>query len=188
MKQSKYDYNLLNKWINEENLSYEEIGRKYGVTGNAIKKAAKRIGVTLTPRKALKTLKSVRIRKCINCDKVLDYTAAKFCSKHCQWDFQYKKYISLWKSGKVNGITGKADISSHVRHYLFEKYHSKCQICGWSQINPVTGKIPLQIHHIDGDCLNNKENNLQLLCPNCHSLTSTFGSLNPNSKRSYRRH
>lgn len=99
-----------------------------------------------------------------------------------------KKYISLWKNGKVNGITGKADISSHVRRYLFEKYHSKCQICGWSQINPVIGKIPLQIHHIDGDCLNNKENNLQLLCPNCHSLTSTFGSLNPNSKKSYRRH
>ena len=54
-----------------------------------------------------------------------------------------KKYISLWKSGKVNGITEKADISSHVRRYLFEKYHSKCQICRWSQINPVTGKTPL---------------------------------------------
>ena len=29
--------------------------------------------------------------------------------------------------------------------------------------------------HIDG---NNEESNLQLLCPNCHSLTPTFGALN----------
>ena len=40
------------------------------------------------------------------------------------------------------------------------------------------------MHHIDGDCTNNKMENLQLLCPNCHSLTSNFGSLNKNSKRS----
>ena len=24
------------------------------------------------------------------------------------------------------------------------------------------------VHHIDGNCTNNKEENLQLLCPNCH--------------------
>ena len=27
------------------------------------------------------------------------------------------------------------------------------------------------------DCTNNKEENLQLFCPNCHSLTETFGNL-----------
>lgn len=36
----------------------------------------------------------------------------------------------------------------------------------------------LQIHHIDGNHYNNEESNLQLLCPNCHSLTPTFGALN----------
>ena len=52
--------------------------------------------------------------------------------------------------------------------------------------NQYSGKVPLQIHHIDGNCLNNKEENLQLLCPNCHSLTETFGNLNKKSKRVYR--
>lgn len=42
------------------------------------------------------------------------------------------------------------------------------------------------MHHIDGDCTNNKIENLQLLCPNCHSLASKFGSLNKNSKRFHR--
>lgn len=60
-------------------------------------------------------------------------------------------------------------------------------MCGWGEENPHTHLIPLQIHHIDGDCTNNKEENLQLLCPNCHSLTETFGGRNENSKRVDRR-
>lgn len=34
--------------------------------------------------------------------------------------------------------------------------------------------IPLENHHIDGNPLNNAQNNLQLLCPNCHNFTSNF--------------
>lgn len=61
-----------------------------------------------------------------------------------------------------------------------------CQFCGWGERNPITGKVPLALHHIDGDCTNNTIGNLQLLCPNCHSLTDNFGSLNKNSKRFHR--
>ena len=42
------------------------------------------------------------------------------------------------------------------------------------------------MHHIDGDYTNNKMENLQLLCPNCYSLISSFGSLSKNSKRFHR--
>ena len=31
--------------------------------------------------------------------------------------------------------------------------------------------IPLEVHHIDGNPLNNSQDNLQLLCCNCHSRT-----------------
>ena len=37
------------------------------------------------------------------------------------------------------------------------------------------------IHHIDGNCLNNDESNLQVLCPNCHAMTENFGSRNKNA-------
>lgn len=60
---------------------------------------------------------------------------------------------------------------------------NSCQKCGWHEVNPYTGLVPLQIHHIDGDCTNNREENLQLLCPNCHSLTENFGSRNKNCTR-----
>ena len=54
----------------------------------------------------------------------------------------------------------------------------KCMECGWSERNPHTGNIPIELEHIDGDFKNNKEENLKLLCPNCHSLTKTYKGAN----------
>lgn len=31
--------------------------------------------------------------------------------------------------------------------------------------------MPLELHHVDGNRLNNTIGNLQILCPNCHSMT-----------------
>lgn len=44
----------------------------------------------------------------------------------------------------------------------------KCEICGASSWQ---GKeLPLELHHIDGNHYNNDLFNLQILCPNCHSI------------------
>ena len=48
----------------------------------------------------------------------------------------------------------------------------KCENCGlkyWLN-NP----IPLELHHIDGNRINNQLENLQLLCANCHTLTKNY--------------
>ena len=126
---------------------------------------------------------------CLNCGKELigDKKRNKYCCQQCQFDYQYKQYIEKWKNGQESGLKGQYEISNHIRKYLFEKNNNSCQKCGWSGVNPITGNIPLQIHHKDGDCLNNSENNLELLCPNCHSLTETFGKLNKISSRVYRK-
>lgn len=127
---------------------------------------------------------------CLNCGKELAYSHSsrmKFCDVNCQQEYRYKQYIDRWKKGEETGTVGKYDVSNYIRRYLFDKYNSSCQLCGWNKVNPKSGKVPLQIHHIDGNCLNNKEENLQLLCPNCHSLTETYGSLNQESSRVYRK-
>jgi 5-methylcytosine-specific restriction endonuclease McrA len=59
--------------------------------------------------------------------------------------------------------------------------------CGWSEINPKSGKVPIQLNHINGNSEDNKLSNLELLCPNCHSLTPTFGMLNKGNGRKKRR-
>ena len=114
---------------------------------------------------------------CENCDKSFHprYSSiGKFCCKECEFSYKKRENIRKWKLGEVSGTNGYS-CSTFVRNYLMDKYNSKCQICGWGEINPYTSKIPLQVHHIDGNSLNNIESNLQLLCPNCHSLTENFG-------------
>jgi 5-methylcytosine-specific restriction endonuclease McrA len=59
--------------------------------------------------------------------------------------------------------------------------------CGWCEINPITNKVPIQLEHIDGNSENNSLDNLKILCPNCHSLTPTFGALNKGNGRELRR-
>ena len=54
-------------------------------------------------------------------------------------------------------------------------------------MNQFTKKIPLEIHHKDGNYLNNNEDNLELLCPNCHSLTNTYKAANKGNGREDRR-
>lgn len=98
----------------------------------------------------------------------------------------YEEYIGRWKRGEETGQRGKEAISAYVRRYLFEKYESKCCECGWSKVNPTTNKVPLEVEHIDGDWTNNKEENLKLLCPNCHALTPTYRSLNKGKGRKVR--
>ena len=53
---------------------------------------------------------------------------------------------------------------------------NKCEECGISTWN---GKpLSIQLHHKDGNKNNNKLNNLEFLCPNCHSQTETFSGRN----------
>ena len=125
---------------------------------------------------------SLPLSHCLNCGKEIP-RGNKYCNNKCQAQFKYKEYIKNWKSGLESGCKGSDDVSNYIRKYLFEKYNNSCQECGWNKINYFTGLVPLQIHHIDGNCLNNKEENLQLLCPNCHALTENYGSRNTNCTR-----
>ena len=129
--------------------------------------------------------RSGELKTCIGCGK--QYIAkrgstGKYCSLKCLANHKYNQYIEDWKQGKVSGLVGY-NISKHIRRYMLEKAHNKCQRCGWSEQNPVTGKVPLDIHHKDGNFANNKEENLEVLCPNCHSLTDTYKRLNSGGRK-----
>lgn len=50
----------------------------------------------------------------------------------------------------------------------------RCQICGWDKKPESAKYTPCELHHIDGNPHNHVFSNLQLLCPNCHSLTKTY--------------
>lgn len=124
---------------------------------------------------------------CTNCGKELTYEQRnnKFCCHKCSVEYRYNELIQRWLSGE-NFVKGGHQIPTFIKKYLMELHNNKCEKCGWGEEHPITHNIPLEVHHIDGDCTNNKLENLQLLCPNCHCLTENFGSLNKNSKRFHR--
>ena len=123
---------------------------------------------------------------CLNCNSIIS-NRIKYCSNKCQAEYQYRSYIGNWKNGLETKLRGNYQISMHIKTYLFRKYNNKCSKCGWSKVNPYTNNIPLEIEHIDGNYKNNNENNLILLCPNCHSLTSTYKGANLNHGRKLRK-
>lgn len=61
----------------------------------------------------------------------------------------------------------------HKRLYIIEEQGGKCLWCGISKWREKP--ISFEMDHIDGDRKNSARENLRVLCPNCHSQTSTHG-------------
>jgi hypothetical protein len=123
-------------------------------------------------------------RKCKNCSEEFISNGVKrlniFCSSHCCNEYKVKENFTK--------IENRIYVSSNIlKKYLIHKNGDKCMECGWDKINPVTKKVPIELEHIDGNHKNNTLENVKLLCPNCHSLTTTYKALNRGKGRPSRR-
>lgn len=118
---------------------------------------------------------------CVGCGKETENN--KYCSNSCQGNHQSKLVIDRW----LNGEEIFTDVPSLIRNYLIREAGNKCSICGWGEVNQFTGKVPVELDHIDGDSTNNDKSNLRIICPNCHSLTPTYKGANRNSGRVWRK-
>lgn len=63
---------------------------------------------------------------------------------------------------------------------ILERKCNNCQNITWLD-NP----IPLELNHIDGNNSNHSLDNLEVLCPNCHALTSTYRGKNTRKCRDF---
>lgn len=179
----------------KEGKSYEEIGRMYGCTGSNIKKVAKRLGIALEPRRTINDKETfnrgtAKTELCEYCGK--EYVVYKghcghYCSLQCMGLAQKQRIIEDWKAGKISGHNARFRLLNTIREYMLEKNEYKCEVCGFSGVNPYTNKTILQVHHKNGDASDTHEDNLQVLCPNCHAMTENFGSRNKSSIRKYRK-
>lgn len=179
----------LQQWITD-GVTYEEIGRKYGCSGGNIRKQAKKLGLVTPQRRNInpsETFNKGSGKKCFNCGKPIGKRNSNYCSKECRQEFVYNKSVKEWKEHKIDGGEIDGSPKTFVRRYILEKHNYCCEQCGFNKKNKYTGNSILQLHHKDGDCKNNNEENLELLCPNCHALTENFGSRNKNSTRVDRR-
>jgi len=115
-----------------------------------------------------------KYRKCKWCWADNKRKNARYCSDKCLQEKQDKdtelKLVKNW--------TTKLD---WIKHFLIRKRWHKCETCWITEWNWVP--TPIEIHHLNWDSVDNREKNLKLICPNCHSQTDNYKSKNKNSTR-----
>lgn len=74
-----------------------------------------------------------------------------------------------------NGVVIKSSQAINALIFLRGRCCEQCGETKWLDV-----PIPLEVHHVDGDPLNNEIDNLKLLCPNCHACTDNYRGKNIN--------
>lgn len=122
----------------------------------------------------------------------------RFCSRSCSTthhyktrtpeqlqeisDRQKKSAINYHKNNQSIPIFSKTSNNKTIptykaiKKYIFNEQNKCCNKCGldtWLGL-PIT----LELEHKDGNTRNNLRENLELLCPNCHSQTPTWKGRN----------
>ena len=84
------------------------------------------------------------------------------------------KPSNTWKHSSLYLFRGSLIGGHKLKLKLFRDgiKEKKCEVCGLEKWNEKD--ISLEMHHIDGDRMNNELENLQILCPNCHSQTTNY--------------
>lgn len=126
-----------------------------------------------------------RCPPCPVCGGRVQHRSQIHCSSACAIKARYDKKVVEWLCGDRRGGDWRG-VFKFVRKWLGEQRGECCWKCGWGEINTNTGKVPVQVHHKDGDPLNHRPENIELLCSNCHSLTKTYGGGNRGNGRAER--
>ena len=120
--------------------------------------------------------------ECKGCGKAFEYrnsqSSGHYCSNACQWKHSRRELVESWRNGELNACGKNGRLHRGIRKCLLREANYRCSEFGWDKVNPVSGKSPLEIDHIDGNAENCRPENLRVLCPNCHSLTPTWKALN----------
>jgi len=90
------------------------------------------------------------------------------------------KLRKTWDEKILNSDFNILGIDSRRKRVILEQ-KGKCNNCGNDKW--LGYELMLEIEHKDGNHSNNERENLEMLCPNCHSLTSTWRGRNKRGKR-----
>lgn len=160
----------------DQRLSTRKIAKKLGCSQTNIHYLLVKYGLKTLCRPGPKG--HLTRNSCGNCGKIVSECRKLYCNGKCRQEHLYNSFIEEWRRTGELVLSKDFCVPGAIRKYLFLKYGGRCCLCGWNKVNVSTKKPPLEIDHIDGCWRNNREDNFQLLCPNCHSLTPTYKALN----------
>jgi DNA-binding CsgD family transcriptional regulator len=165
----------------EAGMSRAEVARRLGISRPTVTYHAKRLGFESDSGPARR----------YDWVEVQRYYDEGHSITECQRKFGFtrKTFMDAVKRGAATSRPQAAPIATYLtvgrrqhrgnlkRRLLGEGLKdARCERCGIGQWR---GRpLSLELHHINGDGHDNRLENLQLLCPNCHSQTENFGVRN----------
>lgn len=169
-------------------LSHAEIARALEVSKSTVTYHARRLGARVDRRAARRH----------DWDEIQCYYDAGHSVRECQQRFGFN--LSAWsaaaKRGAVIGRSTAMPIEelvsaprnrTHLKQRLLDAglLPRNCERCGTSEW--LGEPLPLELHHVNGDGVDNRLENLEMLCPNCHSQTDSWGGRNSGRAHARRR-
>jgi predicted DNA-binding protein YlxM (UPF0122 family) len=165
----------------DQGLSLAEIAKALGVSKATVSYHARKLGIPPV----------VGASRRYDWDEVQAYYDAGHSILECCRHFGFSK--QAWYQAVERGIVeprrrveplarylvvGKRVNRFHLKTYLFNAglKENRCEICGISSWRGAP--LTMALHHISGDGRDNRLENLQILCPNCHGQTENFAGRN----------
>jgi hypothetical protein len=80
-------------------------------------------------------------------------------------------------------VVGRRTNRSHLKLRLLKEglKENRCEHCGITEWRDKP--LNMQLHHVNGDGMDNRLENIELLCANCHSQTDTYGGRNGHRRK-----
>lgn len=156
-------------------------------TGNpkfCSRSCAAKVNNKISPKRKKSVEKEVL---CINCGSELGRRGKYYCSSTCSAQHRSFLIYKSWLEGTEEGLSAIGTLKKGIKDWLRKERGDQCEKCGWSEVNPFTGVVPIEANHKDGNYRNNRPENIELICPNCHSLTSSYRAANAGMGREWRR-
>ena len=161
----------------EQGLSGAAIARELGISKSTVSYHKRRLGHSL----------DVRCNRRYDWDAVQRFYDAGHSITECQerFGFARKTFTDAAARGAVTTrpqgaplavylVAGRRTNRTHLKMRLLAEglKENRCERCG---ISDWLGEpLMVALHHVNGDGLDNRIENLVMLCPNCHSQTDNF--------------
>ena len=171
-----YDANTPHCAFCDNILPYEKRANKF--CNHSCAASSNNLGIVRNPRKV------ERRTHCLRCSQPILGTGRVYCSRICSNAHRVERFAEKFLNGAEVMLSGSIPA---IRRCLIRLRGEQCEDCGWNKRHSVTDRVPLEVHHLDGNSDNNRAGNVKLLCGGCHSLTPTFRNLNKGKGRAYRR-